>query len=105
MGKVSKACEFSPRVRRAIKERDGGCIFCQMYGYSGFPPTQIMHYVGRAQLGLGIEKNGAWGCVVHHQELDNGKDGEALRSAFKEYLENVYDDWNAEDLVYHKWDQ
>lgn len=104
MSKVSKLCEFSPAEREKIKARDGGCIFCQMFGYSGFPATQIMHYVPRSHLGLGIEKNGAWGCVKHHQELDNGTNSEPMRRVFREYLEQHYDGWSASDCIYSKWD-
>ena len=82
MSKRSKACEFTPKVRRAIKDRDRGrCIFCSLLGNSGYPATQIMHYVGRAQGGLGVEKNGALGCVYHHQQLDNSDKRDAMKIA------------------------
>ena len=102
MSKRSKACEFSTKVRETIKERDGGCIFCRMYGYSGFPPTQIMHYVARSQGGLGSEKNGALGCVLHHQRLDNGMNGLFMKEDFRNYLQSLYEGWNEKDLVYRK---
>ncbi len=105
MSKVSKMCEFSKAVRERIKERDGGCIFCQMFGYSGYPATQIMHYVPRSHLGLGIEENGAWGCVVHHQELDNGVNSEPMRRMFREYLESKYDNWDEIPKMYSKWER
>lgn len=102
MSKRSKACEFPAKVREAIKERDGGCIFCKMYGYSGFPPTQIMHYVARSQGGRGVEQNGALGCALHHQQLDNGKNGLTMKEDFKNYLQSLYEGWNEKDLVYRK---
>lgn len=104
MSKVSRMCEFSPAVRAKIKERDGGCIFCQMFGYSGIPATQIMHYVPRSHQGLGIEQNGALGCAYHHHELDNGTNSEPYKRAFRSYLEQQYEDWHSTTLMYNKWD-
>jgi len=103
MGRRSKACEFPQEVRKRIKQRDKGCIFCQLMGYSGYPPTQIMHYVARSQGGKGIEQNGAWGCALHHQQLDNGLQSTVMREYFKEYLQSIYPEWNEKDLVYSKW--
>lgn len=100
MSKVSRACEFSLAVRKRIKERDKGCIFCQMFGYSGYPATQIMHYVPRSHQGLGIEENGALGCVYHHQELDNGVNSEPYKRVFREYLQAHYPRWNETTLMY-----
>ena len=105
MSKRSRACEFSPDVRNRIRQRDETCIFCRGYGYSGFPASQIAHFVGRAQGGLGIEKNGAYVCVLHHQQLDNGTDGKRMRSFFEGYLRESYPDWNKEDLIYDKWSE
>ena len=104
MSKRSKACEFTPKVRRAIKERDRGrCIFCSLLGNSGYPATQIMHYVGRAQGGLGVEKNGALGCVYHHQQLDNSDKRDAMKNIFRGYLLGMYEEWDENDLIYSKW--
>ena len=100
---MKKILEFPPKTREAIKKRDGGCIFCIKFGYSGFPPTQIMHYVPRSHMGMGVEENGAWGCVKHHQELDNGTDSIPLRKYFKEYLGSKYPDWDETKLIYTKW--
>ncbi len=95
--------EFSPKTRKIIKERDGGCIFCQYAGYSGFPPTQIMHYIPRSRMGMGIEENGAYGCAKHHQELDNGMKSMPMKKYFKEYLKSKYPDWDETKLIYSKW--
>lgn len=96
--------DFDTKTRERIKERDKTCIFCQIYGNSGFPATQIMHYKGRAQGGRGIEENGAFGCVVHHQELDNSPAREKMLEAFRAYLRWHYPDWDEKKLVYDKWE-
>jgi hypothetical protein len=103
MSKVSNLCEFPADTRARIRRRDGGCIFCQHFGSSGFPPTQIAHYVARSHQGLGVEENGALVCAYHHQELDNGKNSEPLKWFFRSYLENQYKDWNEENMIYDKW--
>lgn len=102
--KRSKAADIPNDVRETVKARDGwDCIFCRAFGESGYEPTQIMHYIGRKQGGLGIEENLAFGCAAHHQELDNGKDGAKYREFFREYLEEQYPDWNERKLIYSKW--
>ena len=69
MPKYTKYLEFSQKERTAIRERDNyRCIFCQI-GYE-MPPTavpemditDIMHYIPRSSMGLGIRQNGAVGC-------------------------------------------
>ena len=104
MGRRAKACEFSAAVRRKIKERDKGqCIFCNMFGNSGFEANQIMHYVARSQGGLGVEQNGALGCVEHHQALDNSPARADMKKLFKDYLTGFYPDWDEKKLAYSKW--
>ena len=107
MSKRSEACEFPPDVRERIKERDGGCIFCNIL--FKLPPrqmraTDIMHIVPRSQGGLGVEQNGVYGCRWHHDILDNGNKG--LRPAMMDYIEKymgrLYPGWNKENLIYKK---
>lgn len=106
--KQARAREFSPEAREYIKERDGGCIFCKMgypiEGTAGQPGYQIMHYIPRSQGGLGIPENGAVGCLIHHQMLDNGKHGPEMKNLFRTYLQKHCSDWNEKKLVYSKWD-
>lgn len=82
MPKYTKYLEFSQIERTAIMERDNyKCIFCQI-GYK-MPPAEvlsrsvmdIMHYIPRSSMGLGIRQNGAVGCRYHHHMLDNGNSG------------------------------
>ena len=110
--KQSRSREFSQKARQEIKERDDGqCIFCMMgYRMEKAKPADlqiksIMHYIPRADNGLGIPQNGAVGCHHHHFMMDNGKDGhrEEMREMFKEYLMSFYDDWDESQLKYDKW--
>lgn len=96
MSKRSKACDISPKVRAAVKERDGGrCIYC------GSPAIQIMHFVKRSQGGLGIEQNLACGCIEHHQLQESGDEG--ANRYLRWYLSHHYPNWSEKDLVYDKW--
>lgn len=114
MSRIKKATDFTPKERKRIKERDGGCIFCKMRYHMEecrdtylLEPTQMMHYIPRKPHGgLGIAENAAWGCVFHHEMLDNGNKGRRaeMLSIFKEYLQNHYPGWKEEDLVYKKYD-
>lgn len=113
MSKLSRATEFSAKERLKIKERDRGCIFCRMnYRVEEcrdkylLTPNQIMHYIPRSHQGLGIAKNGAWGCIWHHTMLDNGNQGrrQEMLSLFRDYLSKHYSDWKEEDLRYKKYD-
>ena len=84
MPKYTKYLEFSQKERTAIRERDNyRCIFCQV-GYRMPPANEmgrnmqdIMHYIPRSSLGLGIKQNGAVGCRYHHNMMDNGSSGDA----------------------------
>lgn len=112
MKKITRKLDFSQRMRDIIKERDRGCIFCQMnyhleectetYQRSNF---QIMHYIPRSRMGLGIDRNGAIGCIFHHMMYDNGNKGRRaeMQELFREYLMSCYPDWNEEDLIYKKY--
>ncbi len=113
MSKLSKKCEFSQKEREQIKKRDRGCIFCKMKYHMEecrdtylLQPTQIMHYIPRSQLGLGIAKNGAYGCIFHHTMLDNGSSGrrKEMLKLFQSYLKKHYRDWKEEDLIYKKYE-
>ena len=113
MSARSRACEFSEKARQQIKERDGGCIFCQL-GYM-LPPEdeftlmtgtyQIMHFVPRSHGGLGIPEYGAMGCLWHHNMLDNGnrENRDDMLTIFEAYLRARCKDWDKEQLIYNKW--
>ena len=100
---MKRKSDFSKRVRKEIKDRDGGCIFCRLYGNSGFPATQIAHYMPRSQLGAGIPENGAYVCAPHHQQLDNSAMREEMLEAFKRHLKGCHPDWDEKRLAHDKW--
>lgn len=108
----TRRLQFNQKTRKKIVERDRGlCIFCEM----GYPAEgaewldleikEIMHFIPRSQMGLGIEQNGAIGCKFHHMMLDNGNKGarEEMLGRFEAYLRSKYSDWSKENLVYRKY--
>ena len=110
--RAAKAREFSTKAREEIFLRDRGqCIFCmKLYrmderDWIQREILQVMHYVPRSKNGLGIPKNGALGCMYHHNMLDNGHQGhrKEMLEIFREYLKSKYKDWSEEDLVWNKW--
>ena len=112
MPKYTKYLEFSQKERTAIIERDNyRCIFCQI-GYE-MPPTavpemditDIMHYIPRSSMGLGIRQNGAVGCRYHHHMMDNGSSGnrKEMLGMFRAYLDEFYPDFTDTERKYDKW--
>lgn len=104
--------QFDRKTREQIWERDGGeCIFCRLgYHMECTDPVlygikDIMHYIPKSKGGLGIPQNGAVGCRYHHGLLDNGSKGlrGEMLELFREYLESRCPDWDADVLVYKKW--
>uniref|UniRef100_UPI00402ADFDB hypothetical protein n=1 Tax=[Lactobacillus] rogosae TaxID=706562 RepID=UPI00402ADFDB len=65
----------------------------------------VMHYIPRSAGGLGIPQNGAIGCQFHHNMLDNGNQGKRkeMLEIFRQYLQELYPEWNEDELVYRKW--
>ncbi len=112
MPKYTKYLEFSQKERTAIRERDNyRCIFCQA-GYkmpSAAVPemgvTDVMHYIPRSSMGLGIRQNGAVGCRYHHHMLDNGNGGnrKEMLGMFRAYLDEFYPDFTDAERKYDKW--
>ena len=100
---------ISARVRHIVRERDGGCIFCERYGFAPTGMnTEIMHFVGRGRGGAGIPENLAVGCIQHHRMMDQGSplDRQMMRALFRDYLRNQYPDWDESKLyVRNRWDE
>lgn len=110
--KYTRKLQFDLKTQEKIIRRDGQCIFCKM-GYPVKGATwldtnvmDIMHFVPKSQLGLGIEQNGALGCRFHHHLLDNGNRGarDEMLDKFESYLRSIYPDWDIEKLIYKKYD-
>lgn len=103
--------EYSQKARNAIHKRDEEiCVFCAM-GYCMPGPEdctgelQIMHIVPRARMGMGIEQNGALGCVYHHQMMDNGNQGNRaeMLEILEERMRLFYPGWSRESVTYRKY--
>ena len=111
MASYTRLLEFKKEVRKEIIERDKMCIFCKIgYRMEGFNLNKleciihdIMHFIPRSKLGLGIARNGAFGCRYHHHMLDNSKYRNEMLPLFEKYLKEYYSDWNKEELKYRKW--
>lgn len=109
--KLTKHLEFTAKARKAIHKRDNEtCVFCAA-GYE--PPEdpaycrtalQIMHIVPRSQLGMGVEQNGALGCVWHHQMMDNGnrQNREEMLTMLEDRMRRIYPGWTRETVTYRK---
>lgn len=103
MSKVSKLCEFSPKVRKIIKERDSNsCVIPNCYrGYLG-----IAHiFYPRSKGGLGKKENGVLLCQHHHHLLDNGRDSKIahmIQTHCESYLRSHYD-IDTRELRFDKW--
>lgn len=109
--KLTRRLEFTAKARKAIHKGDQeACVFCAA-GYE--PPEdpaysrtalQVMHIVPRSQLGMGIEQNGALGCVWHHQMMDNGnlENREEMLAMLEERMRRIYPGWSRETVTYRK---
>lgn len=110
--RATRKLEFSQKTREAIRNRDGGCFFCQLgYHMEAASPfeysiPQIMHIVPRSALGMGVKENGVLGCQYHHNLMDNGNKG--LRSEMigmlEDYMRSLYPGWSRADVIYRKYD-
>ena len=102
----SKATDIPQSVKQKVWERDNHrCIVCG--SHIAMPNA---HYIPRSKGGLGIEENIVTLCTSitpnHcHERFDKGtsKEREQLKKIIKKYLMNKYEDWNEENLIYHKW--
>lgn len=111
MPKYTKLLKFDKKTIERIHERDRGCIFCQRGYYMKcsspmlYEIKDIMHYIPKSSLGLGIEENGAVGCRYHHGLMDNGNKGlrREMLEIVREHLTAYYPEWDEDKLVYHKY--
>jgi 5-methylcytosine-specific restriction endonuclease McrA len=95
--KQTIACDISPKVKAAVRERDGGrCVIC------GEPGEPNMHFIGRAQGGLGIEENIATGCTKCHHLYDNGDKRKEYGLKIENHLKRHYPGWSKSKLIYDR---
>ena len=82
-----------------VYNRDGGrCIYC------GHPGNPEAHFISRAKGGLGVPENILTLCRPCHDKFDFGPrvQREGMREFFREYLMNIYPEWDETKLIYHK---
>lgn len=106
MHKSTKAQDFSRPVKIAIAERDSidgwpCCVFCGLAA-PDVTSWSNAHYIARSQGGLGIEQNGLTLCPVCHRRYDSTTARMEMRGYFREYLNDHYENWNEESLVYRR---
>lgn len=98
--KRTKATDISQKVKQIVWERDQHhCIICG--SHEAMPNA---HYIRRSKGGLGIPKNVVTLCQKCHHEFDNGKSSIHYQALIRDYLKNIYSDWNEFDLKYKKGD-
>ena len=95
----TKDLEFSPKVRKIIFDRDGGC--CVNCGSPDAHPNA--HYIPRSQGGLGIEENGLTLCFDCHYLYDHTTERKNMKEKFREYLQECYPEWDEKSLCYRKF--
>ena len=104
--KRANATNISMAVKKKVFERDKGCCVVCGNNYNVMPNA---HYIPRVRGGLGIEQNIVTLCTEFtpnkcHRRYDFGskKEREEIGAKIREYLISKYDDWNEDDLYYHK---
>lgn len=105
--KRSQATDISESVKQRVWERDNHC--CIVCGSPVAMPNA--HYIPRSKGGLGVEENIVTLCTSLstnrcHQRFDQGtkKERDQIGKIIKNYLEERYNNWSPEDLVYKKWE-
>ena len=104
--KRAKATDIPMSVKKKVWERDQGrCVVCGN-NYNVMPNA---HYIPRVRGGLGIEQNVVTLCTELtenkcHRKFDFGtkEEKEKIGTRIREYLISKYDNWNEDDLYYHK---
>lgn len=99
MNARTAALSISPATRMHVSDRDGGrCVLCGAAG-----GLQCAHYIGRAQSGLGVERNLVMLCPDCHHAYDQSAARGEIRDELRAYLSAHYPDWDEAELTYKKW--
>ncbi len=104
--KRAKATDIPQSVKNKVWERDRHrCVVCG--NYCNVMPNA--HYISRKKGGLGIEQNIVTLCTEFtknkcHRRYDFGtkQEREEIGIKIRKYLQDKYEDWNEEDLIYKK---
>ena len=99
--KVTKATSIPEKVKKEVWERDNNCcIFCGKYVDWYYANS---HYIKRSHNGMGIPKNIMTNCSTCHTLLEESPKREQMLGRAKRHFMSLYEDWNEEDLIYHKF--
>jgi len=107
MKERTKSLAIPKEIKQRVAERDSCerwpcCILCGRPAPTSAPLAySCAHYISRAQGGLGIEENTLTLCPRCHQEYDT-TEREKLRPFLKRYLQEHYENWSEEKLIYQK---
>ena len=106
MRKDTKARDFDRKAKEAISKRDSidgwpCCVYCGLAAPAPLAWSNA-HYIARSQGGLGIPENGLTLCPVCHGRYDQTARREEMRGYFREYLQELYENWSEDALVYRK---
>ena len=89
--------DIPPKVKAEVLERDKWCVFC---GKQGSPNA---HFIPRSKNGLGIEQNILTLCCECHNRYDHATERQKMMEFFRNYLKDIYPDWDESKLIYRKW--
>lgn len=99
MRRETRFTAIQPATWKRVYDRDNGCcVLCERGGI-----LQGAHFIGRAQGGLGVERNIVMLCPECHREYDQTEQREEIRAELREYLRGLYPGWNEEQLIYRKY--
>ena len=106
MHKDTKARDFDRATKFAISERDSidgwpCCVFCGLAAPAPLAWSNA-HFIARSQGGMGIPANGLTLCPACHRRYDQTDSRGEMRGYFREYLQEHYEDWSEEALIYRK---
>lgn len=99
VNKRTKALDITQKTKQLVWERDNQCcIYC---GTPNAMPNS--HYIPRSKGGLGIEQNIVTLCIQCHFNYDQTTQREAMKKFIKKYLNEKYENWDEESLIYKRW--